>query len=72
MGKSFYHYIVKYRGGKNSNELTKFANNIYDDHSFPKYSSDYHEISSYLELNGHFLSSMTLFDTAWEMYENED
>ncbi len=31
---------------------------------------DYDELSSYLELNGHYLSSMTVFDEAWELYQN--
>ena len=26
------------------------------------------EISTYLELNGHYLDSMTVFDEAWQVY----
>ncbi|MFS0863237.1 YozE family protein [Fredinandcohnia sp. 179-A 10B2 NHS] len=72
MNKSFYHYITKFRAAKAKDEITKLANDIYLDHAFPKYSQDYHEISSYLELNGHYLTSMTVFDRAWELYENEE
>ncbi|MFT4414077.1 YozE family protein [Fredinandcohnia humi] len=68
MGKSFYHYIVKFRNEKAKDEISKFANDIYEDHGFPKYSKDYHDISSYLELNGDFLTSMSIFDRAWELY----
>ncbi len=50
--------------------MGEFARNAYDDHSFPKSSTDYDELSSYLELNGHYLSSMTVFDEAWELYQN--
>ncbi|MDF2856939.1 MAG: hypothetical protein K0Q87_2790, partial [Neobacillus sp.] len=37
-------------------------------HSFPKIAEDYHEISTYLELNGHYLKSMTVFDEVWQEY----
>ena len=50
--------------------MGEFARSAYDDHSFPKSSTDYDELSSYLELNGHYLSSMTVFDEAWELYQN--
>ncbi|MCA1030321.1 YozE family protein [Bacillus timonensis] len=71
MSKSFYHYFLKYRDQKNKDDLSQFANDMYDDHSFPKYTGDYNELSNYLELNGHYLNSMTVFDKAWEMYKNE-
>ncbi|WP_449536590.1 YozE family protein [Ferdinandcohnia sp. Marseille-Q9671] len=72
VGKSFYHYIVKYRAAKTRDEISQFANDVYLDHSFPIYSTDYDELSSYLELNGHYLKSMSIFDNAWELYKNED
>ncbi|MDF0725671.1 YozE family protein [Cytobacillus sp. S13-E01] len=71
MAKSFYHFILKYRSAKAHNEISQFANDIYEDHSFPKGSSDYHELSSYLEFNGEYMKSMTVFDEAWDLYENE-
>ena len=30
--------------------------------------TNYHEISSYLELNGTYLHNMAIFDDAWELY----
>lgn len=48
--------------------LTQFANDVYADHSFPKMSNSYGEISTYLELNGDYLESMTIFDDVWEKY----
>jgi len=68
--KSFYHYIMKFRLNKKHDRMGEFARYAYDDHSFPKSSTDYDELSSYLELNGHYLSSMTVFDEAWELYQN--
>ncbi|MEH7380140.1 YozE family protein [Bacillus sp. JJ1533] len=72
MGKSFYHYIVKFRTAKAKDDISQFANDVYLDHGFPIYSKDYNELSSYLELNGQYLKSMSIFDKAWEHYLNED
>jgi uncharacterized protein YozE (UPF0346 family) len=68
MRKSFYHFLMKYRHPEPKDEISVFANNAYHDHSFPKISEDYDEISSYLELNGQYLESMSVFDEAWEQY----
>ncbi|MDP4162549.1 MAG: YozE family protein [Bacillota bacterium] len=68
MSKSFYHFLIKYRHPKPMDAISSFANDAYLDHSFPKNSFDYHEISSYLELNAPYLKSMTDFDDAWEQY----
>ncbi|MGP7815957.1 YozE family protein [Niallia sp. 01092] len=68
MSKSFYHFLMKFRHPSPKDDISEFANNAYVDHGFPKNSSDYEEISSYLELNGHYLMSMQIFDRAWETY----
>ncbi|WP_379968355.1 YozE family protein [Ectobacillus sp. sgz5001026] len=67
MSKSFYHYMMKYRHSTKADLYAIIATVIYEDHSFPKYSNDYEEISSYLEVSG-LLDSMTMFDQAWETY----
>ncbi|MRX72889.1 hypothetical protein GJU40_12135 [Bacillus lacus] len=69
--KSFYHYLLKYRHPKPKDSISQFANSAYNDHSFPKTSASYDEISSYLEFNGHYLDSMIIFDDAWEQYKME-
>jgi uncharacterized protein YozE (UPF0346 family) len=68
MTKSFYHFLMKFRHPQPKDDISKFANNAYLDHSFPKNSYDYDEVSNYLELNGHYLDSMRIFDEAWETY----
>ncbi|SDY80980.1 YozE family protein [Bacillus sp. 166amftsu] len=70
MKKSFYHYMMKHRASLIKNEISDFAEAMYDDISFPKQSEDYDEISSYLELSG-LLDSMSIFDEAWELYIQE-
>ncbi|MCL6571233.1 MAG: YozE family protein [Bacillus sp. (in: Bacteria)] len=68
MIKSFYHFLMKYRHPNPKDAISTFANYAYLDHSFPKTSEDYHELSTYLELNGQYLQSMTVFDEAWDHY----
>ncbi|MBN6885527.1 uncharacterized protein YozE (UPF0346 family) [Cytobacillus horneckiae] len=68
MSKSFYHFLMKYRHPEPPDKISSFANDAFKDHSFPKTSKDYHEISSYLELNTNYLESMTIFDEAWDEY----
>lgn len=68
MRKSFYHFLMKYRHPAPIDAISTFANHAYNDHSFPKTSHDYHVISSYLELNGDYLESMSVFDDAWQEY----
>lgn len=72
MRKSFYHFLMKFRQPTDRDELTAFANNVYDDLAFPKQAEDYDEVSSYLELNGLYLESMRIFDEAWEQYLIEE
>lgn len=70
--KPFYAFLMRYRQPKEVDEITKFANHAFLDHSFPKQSSDYDEISRYLELSVDYLVSMTIFDEAWDLYlQNE-
>ncbi|BBU39334.1 MULTISPECIES: YozE family protein [unclassified Aeribacillus] len=65
---SFYHYLMTFRHPKPKDKISKFANDAYLDHSFPKNSTDYDELSTYLELNGSYLENMSVFDEAWEKY----
>jgi uncharacterized protein YozE (UPF0346 family) len=68
MSKSFYHFLMKFRHPAPKDAISHFANHAYLDHSFPKTSDDYHELSSYLELNGNYLEGMAIFDEAWQLY----
>ncbi|MGJ7909527.1 YozE family protein [Neobacillus sp. LXY-1] len=70
--KSFYHFLMKYRHPNPKDSISRFANHAYMDHGFPKHSYEYDELSSYLELNGHYLESMAIFDDAWQQYQNAE
>ena len=55
--KPFYIFLMKYRQPKEVDPITKFANHAFLDHSFPKQSISYDEISRYLEMNGDYLGA---------------
>ncbi|RSK27279.1 YozE family protein [Bacillus sp. HMF5848] len=71
MSKSFYHYILKHRNPKPKDPIQKLANDIFNDIGFPKASTDYYELTNYLELNGYYIDTMDTFDRAWQNYEEE-
>ncbi|KRL04365.1 hypothetical protein FD46_GL001492 [Liquorilactobacillus oeni DSM 19972] len=56
------------RNPDSSDEIAQFANNAFYDQSFPKLSENYEKLSQYLELNGNYLPTMTIFDSAWQRY----
>lgn len=68
MRDSFYRYLMTQRKLTDADEVEQFANNAFLDSSFPKQSTDFDEISKYLEENAEYLPSMTIFDTAWQRY----
>lgn len=72
MKRSFYHYLMTERDPHKKDNITQFANAVFLDSGFPKQSENYHQISHYLELNGDYLESMTIFDAAWERYLEKD
>lgn len=72
MLKSFYHYMMKYRGAGKKSEERVLADWMFQDHDFPKHSSSYEEISEYLEMNSPFPDALRLFDDLWERYETDE
>lgn len=47
---------------------SQFANDAAKDIQFPKQSEDYHELSTYLEMDVDYLPNMLIFDEVWEKY----
>lgn len=68
MKRSFYHYLMTERDPHKKDEVTQFANAASEDLSFPKQSTDFDEVSNYLEMETHYLPSMQIFDEAWQRY----
>lgn len=69
--KSFYQYLMAKKGPSHTDNLQLFATEVSKDLQFPKYSKDYDEISSYLELNTDYLNNLSYFDDFWEAYLND-
>lgn len=67
--KSFYHFMMRYRGNKQLDDTRKLAEWMFEDLSFPKHSTDYEQISSYLEWHTPFPSAIATFDQLWSEYE---
>lgn len=67
--RSFYHYMMTYRGKKTPDNESKLADWIFYNHDFPKQSTNYGEISNYLEWNSPFPNALMVFDELWENYQ---
>ncbi|MBS9334722.1 YozE family protein [Fructobacillus sp. M1-13] len=67
--RSFYGWLMTNRNTVAATEIQQFANNAFLDASFPKQSTDFDEISEYLETGASYLMSMTIFDEAWAEYQ---
>ncbi|MEO4054856.1 YozE family protein [Solibacillus sp. CAU 1738] len=68
MMKTFYMYVLTYRGGAWSDPKARFAEACFEDHSFPKNSSNFEELSLYIEMHGDDLLTIATFDELWELY----
>ncbi|MCI1985933.1 MAG: YozE family protein [Lactobacillus sp.] len=69
MRQTFYQYLMTLRNPNDHTEIADFAQNAFLDHSFPKQESDFDRLSEYLELNGNYLPSMSVFDDAYREYQ---
>lgn len=67
--RSFYNWLITNRNVVAADEVQQFANNAFLDSMFPKQSTDFDDISHYLEENASYLTAMSIFDDAWEQYQ---
>lgn len=72
MMRSFYHYMMRYRGNQQADDEKQLAEWMFEDHSFPKQSTSYHELSNYLELNIPFSNALVVFDQLFDHYQAEE
>ncbi|QHS22529.1 YozE family protein [Virgibacillus sp. MSP4-1] len=70
--RSFYHFMMKFRGMNKHAEERQLADWMFRDHDFPKHSKSYDEISRYLEWNMPFTGALQVFDQMWEAYVVEE
>lgn len=69
MVESFYLFILSYRGGDPDDQKSQFAERAYLDHSFPKASTSFEELSSYIETLADEQMTSQVFDELWDLYE---
>lgn len=69
MKQSFYLFVLTFRGGDLSDLKTRFAEAAFIDHSFPKTSTTFEELSSYIETKADQDLSTSAFDELWEIYQ---
>ncbi|WP_047980087.1 YozE family protein [Ornithinibacillus contaminans] len=70
--RSFYHFMMTYRGKKKPDDMSRLADWMFQDHNFPKHSTSYHEISEYLEWNSPFATALSVFDSLWDTYQTKE
>lgn len=64
--------MMTYRGKEKPDEESQLADWMFSDHSFPKQSKSYEEVSNYLEWNIPFVSALRVFDQMWDKYQMEE
>ncbi|MEB2301448.1 YozE family protein [Lysinibacillus xylanilyticus] len=68
MKKSFYLYVLTFRGGDWSDAKVRFAEEVFNEHNFPKQSMDFDELSSYIESYATDNLKIEVFDELWSLY----
>ncbi|GLC89150.1 YozE family protein [Lysinibacillus piscis] len=69
--RSFYMYALTFRGGDWGDIKVRFAEDMFHEHNFPKQSTDFDELSSYIESFATDNLSIEAFDALWALYEED-
>lgn len=70
MGASFYEFILRYKDEEANDPMSRLANQISQDRAFPKQSQDFDQLSTYMEHSSDYSRMLTLFDDAWQKYQD--
>lgn len=68
MRDSFYQFALRYRGGSKTDSKHRFAERVFELHDFPKSSTDFQELSLYIEMQADDDLPASTFDELWEEY----
>lgn len=68
MDKTFYQFILTYRGKTSPDDESRLADWVFHDAGFPKQATTYSEISDYLEMNSPFEGALRVFDDLFDVY----
>jgi uncharacterized protein YozE (UPF0346 family) len=69
MDRSFYQYVLSFRGGKKDDQKSAFAEAMFNDHSFPKDEKNFDPLSRYLEEKADPDMPSIVFDELYTMYK---
>lgn len=72
MRHSFYQFALTYRGGGKNDVFARFAEAMFLDHTFPKQSEDFDELSRYIEEAADADMTAITFDDFWVLYEERE
>ena len=66
--KTFYEFVLTYRGGDWDDAKPRFAEAAFYDEAFPKQSIDFEELSAYIEMIADEHLTTDVFDELWASY----
>lgn len=68
MRKSFYSWLMTQRNPKSHAPVALLADLVFEESSFPKHSTNFDEVSRFLEEEASFSFNLSEFDKIWEAY----
>lgn len=68
MNKSFYQFVLTFRGGGKNDDKAVFAEAMFDDLSFPKEDKEYDALSRYVEERADEAMQSVIFDDLYALY----
>lgn len=69
MQPAFYAYITRFVDYHAKDPMSRLANAVHKDSTFPKHSRDFDEISRHMEQSAHYSNLLSIFDEAWQKYQ---
>ena len=69
MERSFYQFVLSFRGGNKDDNKSAFAEAVFNDHSFPKEEKEFDPLSRYLEEKADPDMPSIIFDELYAMYQ---
>ena len=69
MDRSFYHFVLSFRGGGKGDLNSMFAESMFNDLSFPKEEKAFDPLSRYIEEKADSQMTSVIFDELYRLYE---
>ncbi|WP_336824800.1 YozE family protein [Sporosarcina sp. USHLN248] len=69
MDRSFYQFVLSFRGGKKDDAKAVFAEAMFKDHGFPKDVKSFDVLSRYIEEKADVEMPSVVFDELYEEYK---